>query len=435
MGSPLLHGVGNAFTIRDADADQNESSSQRKHTASQMTSRLYYTDAYRTAFDARITELSGDGHRVYLDQSAFYPTSGGQPFDLGSIGGAAVADIVDEEERVAHVLAAPLTGRAVGDTVRGEIDWQRRFDHMQQHTGQHLLSAVFADLFGYETVSVHFGADRSSLDLDVGAIDAERLGEAERRANAIVWENRPVSVGFEDAATATGLRKPPPREGTLRIVTIDALDRSACGGTHVRATGEIGAITLRGTERMRKQTRVEFLCGARVVRQARADFETLSRIALSLKASIAEAPALVVSQGEQLRDATAARKRLEGELAVHQARAMYDPIAPTATGLRLARERRDAGSLEDLRPLAQAFAALPRTAFIATIASPATVLVAASDDAGVDAGAILKPALAAVGGRGGGSPRLAQGTVPSADALEGVVAALTSALGAVAPVA
>src|SRR5688572_4941777 len=212
-----------------------------------MTSRLYYTDAYRTAFDARITELSGDGHRVYLDQTAFYPTSGGQPFDLGSVGGAVVTDIIDEEERVAHVLAAPLAGRAVGDAVRGEIDWHRRFDHMQQHTGQHVLSAVFADLFGYETVSVHFGADRSSLDLDTGAIDAARLGDAERRANEIVWENRLVTVGFEDSATATGLRKPPPREGSLRIVTIEGVDRSACGGTHVRATGEIGAITLRGT--------------------------------------------------------------------------------------------------------------------------------------------------------------------------------------------
>jgi len=389
-----------------------------------MTSRLYYTDAYLAAFDGRITEIADDGRRVYLDQSAFYPASGGQPFDLGSLAGASVADVVDEDDRVAHVLAAPLSGRAVGDTVHGEIDWRRRFDHMQQHTGQHLLSAVFADVFGYGTVSVHFGADRSSLDLDVGAIDAQRLGEAERRANEIIWENRPVSVTFEESATATGLRKPPPREGTLRVVTIEALDRSACGGTHVHATGEIGAIVLRGTERMRKQTRVEFLCGGRVIRQARADFETLSTIALSLKASAAEAPALVVAQSEQLRDALAVRKRLEGELAVHNARALYDATSPTPAGVRVAVVRRDTGSLEEMRPLAQAFAALPKAALIATIASPATVLVAASEDSGVDAGAVLKAALTAAGGRGGGAPRLAQGSVPRADALDAVVAAV-----------
>ena len=171
-----------------------------------MTSRLYYTDAYATAFDGRITDVSADGQRVYLDQTAFYPTSGGQPYDVGSLGDSQVADVVDEDERVAHVLTAPLSGHGIGDTVRGTIDWARRFDHMQQHTGQHLLSAVFADLFGYETVSVHFGAERSSLDLDVGAIDAAQLGDAERRANEIVWQNRPVSVGFEDASTAAGLR-------------------------------------------------------------------------------------------------------------------------------------------------------------------------------------------------------------------------------------
>jgi len=394
-----------------------------------MTSRLYYTDAYRVAFDGRIAELADDGRRVYLDQSAFYPASGGQPFDLGTLDGAVVANVVDEDDRVAHVLATPLSAHSVGDTVHGEIDWPRRFDHMQQHTGQHLLSAVFEDLFGYPTASVHFGADRSSLDLDVGAIDAKRLGEAERRANEIVWENRPVTVEFEDSATAQGLRKPPPREGALRIVTIQAVDRSACGGTHVRATGEIGAITLRGTERMRKQTRVEFLCGARVIRQARADFESLSGIALSLKASIAEAPALVASQGEQLRDAAAARKRLEGELAQYQARELYDATVPTAGGVRVAVIRRDGGSLEDARPLAQAFAARPRAVFVATVASPATVLVAASDDAGVDAGAIVKATLGAAGGRGGGSARLAQGTSPNADALDAVVRTVQSSVG------
>lgn len=393
-----------------------------------MTSRLYYTDSYVTTFDGHIMEISVDRRRVYLDRTAFYPTSGGQPFDVGSLGGTPVADVIDEDDRVAHVLAAPLAGHDAGDAVHGEVDWARRFDHMQQHTGQHLLSAVFADLFGYETTSVHFGADRSSLDLDVGAIDAARLGEAERRANEIVWESRSVSVSFEDSATATGLRKPPPRAGTLRVVTIDGIDRSACGGTHVRATGEIGAITLRGTERMRKQTRVEFLCGARVIRQARADFEALSAIALSVKASIAEAPALVVAQGAELRDAASARKRLEGELAVHHARALYDTTSPTPGGVRFAEVRRDSGSLEDLRPLALAFAALSHTVFVASIASPPTVLVAASDDASIDAGSVLKAALQTAGGRGGGSPRLAQGTVPTKEALDSVVSAVRGAL-------
>src|SRR5688572_16278987 len=390
-----------------------------KHTASQMTSRLYYTDSYLSTFEGRITDVADGGRRIYLDQSAFYSTSGGQPFDLGTLDNAVVSDVVDEEERIAHVLAEPI-GHGVGAVVRGAVDWRRRFDHMQQHTGQHLLTAVFADLFGFETVSVHFGSDRSSLDLDVGAISPSQLGKAEQRANEVVWENRPVHVTFEDAANATGLRKPPPRDGTIRVVSVDRLDRSACGGTHVRATGEVGAITLGGTERMRKQTRVEFLCGGRVVRQARADRETLSTIALSLKASIAEAPALVAAQGEQLRDALAARKRLEGELAVYEARALYDSTTPTSSGARIAVVRRDAGTLEDVRAVAQAFASLPRTVFVATVASPATVLVAASDDAGIDARAVLKPQLQAAGGRGGGSARVAQGTVPQSSALAGI---------------
>ncbi|HEX6048923.1 MAG TPA: alanyl-tRNA editing protein [Gemmatimonadaceae bacterium] len=386
-----------------------------------MTSRLYYTDSYLAAFDGRITEIADGGRRVYLDRSAFYPTSGGQPFDLGTLGGASVSDVIDEDERVAHVLAAPLAAHDVGDVVQGAIDWPRRFDHMQQHTGQHLLTAVFAELFGYDTMSVHFGVDRSSLDLDVGALSADQLLAAERRANEIVWDNRPVTVTFEDAATAVGLRKPPPRSGTIRLVTIDRLDRSACGGTHVRATGEIGAIVLRGTERIRKQTRVEFLCGGRALRQARADYDTLSRIALTLKASSAEAPALVVAQGEQLRDALATNRRLESELAVHEARALYDATPPGPGGVRVAVVQREVGTLEALRPLALAFATLPRAVLIATISSPATVLIAASDDSGLDAGAALKAQLQAAGGRGGGSARMAQGTVPSAEMLARVV--------------
>ena len=242
------------------------------------TERLYYTDAYQAEFTARVVDTKDDGRRVYLDATAFYPTSGGQKNDLGTLGGVSVVDIVDEENVIAHVLAGP-----VGDTqVTGKIDWRRRFDHMQQHTGQHLLSAVFDDLFGMKTVSVHFGDSHSTLDLESDSLSADKLQRAECRANEIIAENRAVSVGFEDAGTAKGLRKSVDREGALRIVSIDRLDRSACGGTHVRATGEIGCAMLRGTERIRNTMRVQFLCGLRAITRSRADFEALTGIAATL---------------------------------------------------------------------------------------------------------------------------------------------------------
>ncbi|HEY6829540.1 MAG TPA: alanyl-tRNA editing protein, partial [Gemmatimonadaceae bacterium] len=220
-----------------------------------MTNRLYYADSYRTEFSSAVAERASDGTRVYLEETAFYPTSGGQPHDVGTLGGARVIDVIDEGERIAHVLDAPL---AVNDDMRipGRIDWTRRFDHMQQHTGQHLLSAVFEDLFGAKTVSVHFGPDYSTLDLDAETITRSQMVAAEARANEIVAEARPVTVSFEDAESAIGLRKASDRSGQLRIVSIAELDRSACGGTHVRSTSEIGAILLRSVERVRKTSRV-----------------------------------------------------------------------------------------------------------------------------------------------------------------------------------
>ena len=202
-----------------------------------MTERLYYTDARLTEFTARVVEIAGD--RVYLDRTAFYPTSGGQLFDTGMLGDARVVDVVDEKERIAHVLEKPARF-AANDELKARVDWTRRFDHMQQHTGQHLLSAVFDELFGHKTVSVHFGDESSTLDLDAASLSKERALKAERRANEIVFENRAISVTFEDAASATGLRKAVDRTGDLRIVEIAGIDRSGCGGTHVRRTGDIG---------------------------------------------------------------------------------------------------------------------------------------------------------------------------------------------------
>src|SRR4249919_967027 len=182
-----------------------------------MTERLYYTDSYVREFQARVVERSADGRTVYLDRTLFYPSSGGQPFDVGSIAGIAVVDVVDEEDRIAHLLAEPL---ATDGDVAGEIDWARRFDHMQQHSGQHLLSAVFEELFGLHTVSFHLGADSATIDLEGGSVEPRSVVEAERRANQVVSENRTMDVRFEDATQAQGLRKASERAGLLRIVSI-----------------------------------------------------------------------------------------------------------------------------------------------------------------------------------------------------------------------
>ncbi len=385
-----------------------------------MTIRLYYSDSYLTDFEATVVDRAEDGRRIYLDRTAFYPTSGGQPHDTGWLGGVAVGDVVDEGERIAHLLTAPCgTERVVG-----RIDWTRRFDHMQQHTGQHLLSAVFEELLHLPTVSVHFGDAAPTLDLDGGGLTPEQARAVEERANALVADNRPVTVGFEDAAGAADLRKASAREGTLRIVTIRDLDRSACGGTHVSATGEIGPILLRKIERVRKTARVEFLCGRRAVGRARADYDALARLGTALSASVDEAADVVVARLGELKEATGALREAQGRLNEYRARELYQQTAERRDGGRTYVERRKEGLPDNVRGLAQAYAALPRAVFIAAMEEPPSILIAASEDSGVNAGEVIKSALAKVGGRGGGSPRIAQGTVPSREALELVLASI-----------
>ena len=393
--------------------------------AAAPTERLYYRDAYRAEFSARVIERSDDGRRVHLDSTAFYPTSGGQPNDLGTLNGIPVADVIEDGTGIAHVLTSALGPET---QVEGRIEWPRRFDHMQQHTGQHLLSAVFDDLFGARTVSVHFGGGHSTLDLETDSLSAEQLARAERRANEIIAENRAVTVSFEDAGTATGLRKAADRDGTLRIVSIDGLDRSACGGTHVRATGEIGCALLRGTERIRKTMRVEFLCGLRAVERSRADYSALTGIASAMSASIDAVPALVQSQAIQLKDADQTTRKLERDLATYRAKELIGALAMSANGPRIAYLVRGQQTMDQLRTLGQAVLEIERGVLVATTAEGAGVFVAASEGSGVDAGKVIRDALGSVGGKGGGSPRLAQGTAPSseqaAQALEFIRAAL-----------
>ena len=385
-----------------------------------VSERLYYTDSYLREFRARVTDRSGDGHRIYLDRTAFYPASGGQPHDTGSIAGVPLVDVEDEEERIAHVVAAAVDA----DEVECRIDWARRFDHMQQHSGQHLLSAVFVERFGMGTVSFHLGQESSTIDLETATLDPARALEAERRANDAVFENRPLTVSFEDAAETRDLRKPSERAGTLRVVTIDGLDRSACGGTHVARTGEIGPILLRKLERIRNTMRVEFLCGGRAVSRARADFDALSRVAQMVSGSLDESPALVAAQFEAARNGEKLRRKLEADLAHYQGLTMYTTTAPDEDGMRLVTLHLPAGNLEDLRAVAQSFTAQPKAVYVAALDSPPALLLAVSADSGVDAGKLLKAALTEAGGRGGGNQRIAQGSLPSRAALEQVLSRL-----------
>jgi alanyl-tRNA synthetase len=386
-----------------------------------VTERLYYLDSHLCDFEASVVERAEEGRRVYLDRTAFYPASGGQPSDSGRLAGIPVADIVDEGERVAHLLIEPL---GPASSVKGEVDWPRRFDHMQQHTGQHLLSAVLADVLGFATVSVHLGEVSSTIDLDASQISSAQVGEIEERANAIVTENRPVDVSFEEAGSALGLRKPSARSGTIRVITIQGIDRSACGGTHVTATGAIGPILLRKVERARKGVRLEFLCGLRAIRRSRAEFEVLGRLTGELSSAIDELPQVVANQRAELKQLSSTNRELETKLGLYRARELYAGAAVDSTGIRRVTVRLAAGPAENLRGLAQAFAALPGAVFIGAIENPPTVMLSASPDSGIDAGGLLRGLLGVAGGRGGGSSTLAQGVLPGTAQLEQVIRSL-----------
>lgn len=384
-----------------------------------MTERLYYTDSYLRAFDARVMETADGGRRIYLDRTAFYPTSGGQLFDLGILGGIAVAEVIDEEDRVAHVLTEPLRG----DAVEGQVDWSRRYDFMQQHTGQHLLSAVLEELFGYRTVSVHMGVVSNTVDIETPQVTEEQLERAEQRCLEIIAEARLVAVTFEEASSVAGLRKESARTGTLRIVSIEGIDRSACGGTHVRSTSEIGLVLIGKTEKIRGSMRLEFACGERALARARRDNQTLAAMARALSIAPEQVPARLKDLSEQNKSLEKERVRLATELARREGRELYLAAEPDASGLR--RVTQYAAIDDAMRARAQAFVAGERAAFLAVSKEPYAVLLAVSADSGVHAGERLKSALASAGGRGGGNQTLAQGSVPDAAALDKLTVLLT----------
>ena len=376
-----------------------------------MTNRLYYTEPYRTEFDATVVAVDTvDGRtQVTLDQTAFYPTSGGQPFDTGTLGGTAVSDVIDREDgTIAHVTSGSMT---VGDVVQGAIDWARRFDHMQQHTGQHVLSAAFDRLFGVRTESFHMGTLSATIDL-ARDVTASEVATAEDEANRVVWEDRPVAIRFATAEEAAKmpLRKESIRTGPLRLIDVDDFDLSACGGTHVSRTGAIGVIAIGGCEKFRGGSRVEFLCGGRALNRFRLWRDSLA----ATQKFLSVAPEEMAAAVERMQgDSKAQQRTLRGfqeKLATHEAHTLLEKAVPSGDHS-VVIEALEGWDAQGLKAIAVAAAAERPNAVVAlfTMTAPALVVIARGASATADAGAVLKGLLAKFGGKGGGKPDLAQG--------------------------
>jgi alanyl-tRNA synthetase len=403
-----------------------------------MTQRLYYHDSFLYDFEAYIAEaVELDGRNaVVLDQTAFYPTSGGQVHDTGRFiledtSEVPVIEVADEEMgRVFHYANFMAWPPAVGTPVRGCIDPERRRDHMQQHSGQHVLSAAFIRLFNTPTVSFHMGAESCTIDLETNGLSSSQAEKAERLANEILLEDRPVTIRFVplEEARQLGLRKLPPKQkADLRLIDIADFDLTACGGTHVRSTGQIGTILLRKIEKAKQGVRVEFICGIRAVATARKDYTALAEAAGIYSAHLYDVAQQVRKSLDENKAAAKAQHKLLEDLAqLHAERA----LAQATGALRVIVEVFPDRDAIFIKLLAQKLTA-GATDVIALLAagseSPALVFarsrLARNDlsqtsggtDKGqtVHMGQLLKDAMARLGGRGGGTPEMAQGGLPA----------------------
>jgi alanyl-tRNA synthetase len=374
-----------------------------------MTRRIYYTDpACRTFHATIVRSFEYEGRpAVTLNQTAFYPTSGGQPFDVGRLDDVNVVDTIDVDDDVVHVLAGRL---AEGSSVRGEIDWQRRFDHMQQHTGQHVLSAAFDRLFDNRTVSFHMGRDTSTIDLAREA-DADEVERAVDQSNRIVWDDRSIAIRFVSAVEASRLplRKDPTRGGTLRLIEIPDFDVSACGGTHVSRTGEIGVIAVLASERFKGGSRITFVCGHRGLRALRDYRDAVNGTIRILSVLPTELPTAVERLQAEGKDLRRMIGRLQESLAVHEAARLLNAAA-TSGRLRVVIEVVDGWEAQGLKAIASALVVNQNVAAVlVSAATPSFVVVARSSDASIDANKALRQLIDRFGGRGGGRPELAQG--------------------------
>jgi alanyl-tRNA synthetase len=403
-----------------------------------MTKHLYYHDSFLCEFDAEVVEVAAidSSTALILDRTAFYPTSGGQVFDTGVIlSGANKLRVTEVAERDDGTILHMVDGAVAvekGSHVHGQIDIDRRRDHMQQHSGQHVLSAAFVGLFNMPTVSFHMGAESCSIDLDTKNLTSSQIEAAENLANDVIMQNRPVEVRFvtQDEAQGLGLRKLPPQErDKLRLIDIQDFDLTACGGTHVAATGQIGCILLRKTEKVRQGWRVEFVCGKRAVVTARRDYATLAESAGLCSSHIWDLPQQIRKFQEEARALRKSNEQILQELADMYAGELLAEIPDRSGPMVVTRIFQDR-DLAFIKLLAQRLTRQnsKMVALLASTCGQPALVFAQSAGQHFDMGALMKEALAHLGGRGGGSRDMAQGGPANAEGLEASLEALAAKL-------
>ncbi|HXW92928.1 MAG TPA: DHHA1 domain-containing protein [Terriglobales bacterium] len=407
-----------------------------------MTEHLYYQDSFLYEFEAKLLEIMSVDSRpvLILDRTAFYPTGGGQGFDTGWLSPVSpagnerlrVAEVTEDDQgRILHFVAErPRFGP--GTPVHGFIERERRRDHMQQHSGQHVLSAAFVRLFNLPTVSFHMGVESSSIDLDAKNLTPEQLRDAESLANDVVLENRRVDIRFvaQPEARALGMRKIPSVEHeTLRLIDIHDFDLTGCGGTHVASTGQIGCILLRKLEKVRQGSRVEFVCGKRAVAVAGRDYTTLVESSALCSSHIWELPRQIRKLQDDARAARKGNEILVEEVADFWVARLLAEALPRDGSLLIVRLFPDR-ELGFIKLLAQRLTrqAPKVVALLGTTRDQPALVFAQSAGQPFDMGALMKEVLSRLGGRGGGSKEMAQGGPVEREQLESVLMEIAARL-------
>lgn len=394
----------------------------------QPTDRLYFRDSSLLEFSATVLEVkpSERGQCVVVDRTAFYPTGGGQPNDTGTLGDAGVIDVFEDEAGIIYHVVENSSSLAPGQPVTGTVDRARRLDHLQQHSGQHILSQAFVHTCGAETRSFHLGSQTSTIDIEAASPTDELMRAAEDLANAVVFEDRPMRVHLvnEEKAARLPLRKESAVRGNIRVIEIEDFDWSPCGGTHAARTGQIGLIAIRSYERAKKMTRVEFVCGARAVAEYRLANNTASAVARLLSAERDSAPELV---DRTLRENKALKKRVREllELAMSAEASETLAAAAPAEGFKIVQAVFDSRDFDEVRMLASKIVQREHSvALLATKNTEAARLVfARSASLTQNMGQLLAGACELLGGRGGGKPDLAQGGGPDVQRVEEAIRA------------